>query len=187
MGAWILSAGHDYRLGELQSIFKHLFEAFRAVIVTSVAGAGIGSCAENAREFRRNHLQSSERSNSLIEQTFARREREMTATTLQAPISARASGASRASRMSRQVGSSLRPGGVRACSGVVPADNRTVTLAGGELYWTRRGLAVAIFVISVFVAAVLATIVMQFLAVSDELPTVGEGDGVRSAAIHARG
>ncbi len=111
----------------------------------------------------------------------------MTVMTLQAPASAGALGVIRTPRMNRQVGSNRHQGGVRACVGVVPASSRSVTPGDGGLYWTRRGLAVAMFVIAAFVVTVLATIVVQFLAVSGTPPMAdGEGGSARSAAIHAR-
>ena len=55
------------------------------------------------------------------------------------------------------------------CSNVAPAHLREATHlpADGELHWTPRGLAVALWAIALFTIAAVLTVLTQFLAVSD--------------------
>jgi hypothetical protein len=92
----------------------------------------------------------------------------MTTLTLQSHGSSAWSKRVRPGQAARQFGHGER---VRSCRDVVPA--RLSAEAGAverQLYWTPRGLAVALSVIAVFTIVVIATIVVQFLAVSGEMP-----------------
>lgn len=74
----------------------------------------------------------------------------------------------------RGVRTSAEATGVRSCVDVVPAGLRRQAphqAPAAELHWTPRGLLVLLMLVATLVVASVATIVVQFLAVPDSLPS----------------
>lgn len=109
----------------------------------------------------------------------------MTALLLDAPA-ARASSPARTSSPVRPAPRAARTPTVRACSRIGRPGFRLLaplaTSVPARLYWTRRGLAVALALVALVVGLMGATLVAAFLAVSDAPPT---GRAVPAAASRA--
>ncbi len=79
---------------------------------------------------------------------------------------------------------------IHACTDVLQARSLAVApvASGEELHWTPRGLAVALLVIALFTVAVVVTVVVQFLAVSDApLDLSSQSGAVRAALMQVGG